>query len=56
MVIHSSSMPDEMREVLISQVVVDPQVRREFELSSLEELGASLKESGQQSPILVRAR
>lgn len=54
MVLPSVHSDDEIREILIADVLVDPQVRTEFEPSSLHELAASLKESGQQQPALVR--
>jgi ParB/RepB/Spo0J family partition protein len=54
MVLPSANSDDEIREILIADVLVDPQVRKEFDPSSLQELAASLKESGQQQPILVR--
>ncbi len=56
MVLPSANSDDEIREILIADVIVDPQVRKEFEPASLHELAASLKESGQQQPILVRER
>ncbi len=56
MVLPSANSDDEIREILIADVIVDPQVRREFDLTPLNELAASLKESGQQQPILVRQR
>ena len=56
MVLPSAHSDDEIREILIADVIVDPQVRKEFEPSSLDELAASLKEAGQQQPILVRQR
>lgn len=56
MVLSSANSNDEIREIPIADVIVDPQVRKEFEPSSLQELAASLKESGQLQPILVRQR
>ena len=56
MVVPSANSDDEIREIPIAGVIVDPQVRKEFEPASLHELAASLKESGQQQPILVRER
>ncbi len=56
MVLPSTNSDDEIREILIADVIVDPQVRKEFASSSLEELAASLKEAGQLQPILVRQR
>ena len=56
MVLPSAHSDDEIREILIADVIVDPQVRKEFEPSPLHELAASLKELGQLQPILVRQR
>lgn len=56
MVLCSANSDDEVREILIADIMVSPQVRTEFDPSSLTELSDSLKESGQQQPILVRSR
>ena len=55
--VHSSTNPDEkVWEIPIADIMVSPQVRTGFDPTSLTELAESLKESGQQQPILVRSR
>lgn len=56
MVLCSANSDDEVREILIADIMVSPQVRTEFDPTSLTELAESLKEVGQQQPILVRSR
>lgn len=56
MVLCSADLDDEVREILIADIMVSPQVRTEFESTPLTELAESLKEAGQQQPILVRSR
>ena len=47
---------DEMELISISMVNVRPQVRKHFDAVRIDEMAASLKEVGQQQPILVLAK
>ena len=46
---------DQIRFIAIDKIDVPPQVRTGFEAGRIDEMAASLKEVGQQQPILVRA-